>query len=253
MKNYNKKALYESIMTSVAKEVKKALTEMDKESSSANLLEEYGLSYIFALNEGESTNIFQKFKEPLNKTLNKVKNKFGNKSCKFIADVVKKAASKGQKTLYGVLTAITLLSSTLSANAINTQQFDDSLRDSMVQSTVNMTHARGIQSGEELEAIKKQASNDFVKILYTLDDDNDNRYAASGVGCANTESEAKRLAQEDAENNIKHIYGEDAINKYDLQFKTVSNQSYISRKVKDGQQTTTSYYTVIVVAYQNVN
>jgi len=58
MKNYNKKALYESIMTSVAKEVKKALTEMDKESSSANLLEEYGLSYIFALNEGESTNIF---------------------------------------------------------------------------------------------------------------------------------------------------------------------------------------------------
>ena len=35
-------------------------------------------------------------------------------------------------------------------------------------------------------------SGDFI--LYTLDDDNDNRYAASGVGCANTESEAKRLA-----------------------------------------------------------
>lgn len=41
-------------MRSVAIEVKKALNE----SECNEILEEYGLLYIFALNEGESTNIF---------------------------------------------------------------------------------------------------------------------------------------------------------------------------------------------------
>jgi hypothetical protein len=237
-------------MEQLAVIVKQSLNEYDDTDV---VLESYGLSYIFALNEDESTNMFQKFKEPLAKTLTKVKNKFGDKPCKFISDVVKKASAKGRKTLYGVLTAVTLLSGTLSANAITNQQFDDSLRNSMVTSTVNMTHARGIQSGAELEAVKKHASADFVNILYALDDDTNNRYAASGVGCSDSESEAKKLAQEDAEKTVKQLYGEDAISKYGLQFKTIKNQSYINREIKGGQQTVTSYYTVIVVAYQAVH
>lgn len=248
----DKKKLYESIMMSVAKEVKKAINESYNEPYDNTILEKYGISYIFALNEGESTNIFQKFKQPLQDALNKVKNKFGNRPCKVIADIIKKAQSKGKKTLYGILTAITLLTGTLPANAININGFDDSLRDSMVTSTVNMTRARGIQGGEELEAVKKQASEDFIKILYALDDDTNNRYASSGAGCATSEVEAKQLAQEDAEKNLKMKYGEDAIEKYKIQFKTIGIQSFRQNKTINGKTISTIYYTAITVAYQSV-
>ena len=119
------------------------------------ILETYGLSYIFALNEDESTNIFQKFKEPLAKAITKVKNKFGERPCKVISDIVKKASAKGRKTLYGVLTAVTLLSGTLSAGATTTSDFDVNLRDSVVKSTVNMGKAQGLQSETDWNRAKE--------------------------------------------------------------------------------------------------
>lgn len=190
------------------------------------VLEAYGLSYIFALNEDESTNIFQKFKEPLAKAITKVKNKFGERPCKVISDIVKKASAKGRKTLYGVLTAVTLLSGTLSAGATTTSDFDVNLRDSVVKSTVSMGKAQGLQSETEWNRAKEQAVSNFTDILYTLEIDSENRYGACGVGCSESLSQAQQLAQQDVEKTLKEKYGENAIKEYGIKFKTVQNKSY---------------------------
>lgn len=248
---YNKQ-LYEKIMMSVAKEVKKALNENTYEYDDA-ILEKYGLSSIFVLNEGESINIFQKFKQPLQNTLNKVKNAFGNRPCKVIADIIKKAQAKGHKTLYGVLTAITLLSNTLSAGAITTSGFDTNLRDSVVQSTISMGKAQNLQSETDWNSAKESAVNDFTNILYTLETDSENRYGACGVGCSESLSQAQQMAQQDVEKALKEKYGENAIQEYEIKFKTVQNKSYTKTLIHGISSKTITYYTVIIVAYQAIN
>lgn len=245
----SKKQLYESIMRSISVEVKRAIDDAECNA----ILEEYGLSYIFALNEDDSNNIFQKFKKPLADALNKVKSKFGDKPCKAVADIVKKAQSKGRKTLYGVLTAVTLLSSTLSAGARTTSDFDVNLRDSVVKSTVNMGKAQGLESEREWERAKDAAVKEFTNILYTLEIDNDNRYGACGVGCSESQSEAQRMAQQDVEKTLKEKYGENAVKDYGIQFKTVQNKSYTQTLIANGKYKTTAFYTVIVVAYQAID
>jgi len=87
-------------------------------------LEKYGLEYIFAINENGASNIFEKFKKPLQDTLNKIKNKFGDKPNKFIVNIIKRAAAKGEKTLYLILTTLTLLTGTLQMNAKTTIPFN---------------------------------------------------------------------------------------------------------------------------------
>ena len=213
MKQDNKK-LYESIMSSVAKEVKKAIDE--QYSYNDCILEEYGLSYIFALNEDNSPNIFQKFKEPLQNTLNKIKNKFGNRPCKVIANIVKKAQAHGRLTLYGVLTAITLLSGTLKAGAVTTTEFGDTLSKSVAVSSAKMAQATGNATEENKDALFNEAFDSYVKILSALEDDSKNRYAASGVGCADTKDGATNLAKQDVLSAIRAQYGDDAVEKYDL-------------------------------------
>lgn len=248
---YDNKKLYESIMSSVAKEVKKAIDE--QYSYNDRILEEYGLSYIFALNEDNSPNVFQKFKEPLQNTLNKIKNKFGNRPCKVIANIVKKAQAHGRLTLYGVLTAITLLSGTLKAGAVTTTEFGDTLSKSVAVSSAKMAQATGNATEENKDALFNEAFDSYVKILSALEDDSKNRYAASGVGCADTKDGATNLAKQDVLSAIRAQYGDDAVEKYDLKFKTICTKSYNQTAIGGSQTKTVSYYTVIMVAYQEVN
>ena len=63
------------------------------------ILEKYGLEHIFAINENGISNIFEKFKKPLQDTLNKIKNKFGDKPNKFIVNIIKRASAKGEKNI----------------------------------------------------------------------------------------------------------------------------------------------------------
>ena len=217
------------------------------------ILEKYGLSDIFTLNENGSENIFQKFRQPLANAINKIKNTFGNKACQFVSDSIKNAQLKGRSTLYGVLTVITLLSGTLPMNAINTSDFEDSFRNNIMAATTNMTKERGITSGDELDNIKERAVDDFIRILYTLDDDMNNVYCASGVGCSENEHSAINLAKQDVLNNLKQKYGEDVIEKYGLEFKTIAAQSWQEKTFVNGKPTYKSYYTAIIAAYKTIN
>lgn len=236
-----------------SKQTQQAVFDSLSDKECEAILEEYGLTYIFALNEDGSENIFQKFKQPLANAIAKIKSKFGNKPCKAITDIVKKAQAKGRTTLYCVLTAITLLSGSLSANAQLTPGFPDSLQQSMLTANVNMTKERGVTDKEEIGKISDRAAKEFVHLLDVLEDDNNNRYGASGVGCAEDEVTANRLAIEDVLSTLKQKYGEDAVQKYGLLFKTISTQSYTQRVVVGGNQTYKTYYTVIVVAYQAID
>lgn len=217
------------------------------------ILEKYGLSDIFTLNENGSENIFQKFRQPLANAINKIKNTFGNKACQFVSDSIKNAQLKGHSTLYGVLTVITLLSGTLPMNAINTSDFEDSFQNNIMAATTNMTKKRGITSGDELDNIKERAVDDFIHILYTLDDDVNNVYCASGVGCSENEHSAINLAKQDVLNNLKQKYGEDVIEKYGLEFKTIAAQSWQEKTFVNGKPTYKSYYTAIIAAYKTIN
>ena len=217
------------------------------------ILEKYGLSDIFTLNENGSENIFQKFRQPLANAINKIKNTFGNKACQFVSDSIKNAQLKGRSTLYGVLTVITLLSGTLPMNAINTSDFEDSFQNNIMAATTNMTKERGITSGDELDNIKERAVDDFIRILYTLDDDMNNVYCASGVGCSENEHSAINLAKQDVLNNLKQKYGEDVIEKYGLEFKTIASQSWQEKTFVNGKPTYKSYYTAIIAAYKTIN
>lgn len=217
------------------------------------ILEKYGLSDIFTLNENGSENIFQKFRQPLANAINKIKNTFGNKACQFVSDSIKNAQLKGRSTLYGVLTVITLLSGTLPTNAINTSDFEDSFQNNIMAATTNMTKERGITSGDELDNIKERAVDDFIRILYTLDDDMNNVYCASGVGCSENEHSAINLAKQDVLNNLKQKYGEDVIEKYGLEFKTIASQSWQEKTFVNGKPTYKSYYTAIIAAYKTIN
>lgn len=237
----------------LSKQTQQAVFDSLSDKECEAILEEYGLTYIFALNEDGSENIFQKFKQPLANAITKIKSKFGNKPCKVITDIVKKAQAKGRTTLYGVLTAITLLSGTLSANAQLTPDFPDSLQQSMLTANVNMAKERGVTDKEEIGRIGDRAEKEFVNLLDVLEDDNNNRYGASGVGCAEDKETANRLAMEDVLNTLKQKYGEDAVQKYGLMFKTVSTQSHTQRLVVRGNQTYKTYYTAIVVAYQAID
>ena len=217
------------------------------------ILEKYGLSDIFTLNENGSENIFQKFRQPLANAINKIKNTFGNKACQFVSDSIKNAQLKGRSTLYGVLTVITLLSGTLPMNAINTSDFEDSFQNNIMAATTNMTKERGITSGDELDNIKERAVDDFIRILYTLDDDMNNVYCASGVGCSENEHSAINLAKQDVLNNLKQKYGKDVIEKYGLEFKTIASQSWQEKTFVNGKPTYKSYYTAIIAAYKTIN
>ena len=223
------------------------------ENECSAILEEYGLSEIFMLNEDGTGNIFQKFRQPLASAISKIKTKFGNKPCQFISDVVKNAQAKGRNVLYGVLTAITLLSGTMSANAINTPDFEDSFQNSMAKATVRMAKERGISNNDELSNVKDQAVDDFIRILYTLDDDTNNRYCASGVGCAENEPSAINMAKQDVLNNLKQRYGEGAVQRYGLEFKTIAIQSWQEKTFVNGKPVYKSYYTAIIAAYQTID
>ena len=229
------------------------LTECLSDENCTIILEKYGLSDIFTLNEDGSGNIFQKFKQPLANAINKIKNTFGNKACQFVSDAIKNAQLKGRSTLYGVLTVITLLSGTLPMNAINTSDFEDSFQNNIMAATTNMTKERGITNGDELNNIKERAVDDFIRILYTLDDDVNNVYCASGVGCSENEHSAINLAKQDVLNNLKQKYGEDVVEKYGLEFKTIATQSWQEKTFVNGKPTYKSYYTAIIAAYKTIN
>lgn len=215
------------------------------------VLEEYGLSHIFVLNEGEFTNTFQKFKNPLASTLTKIKSKFGDRPCKILSDIVNKASKHGRKTLYGVLTAITLLSGTLSSSASITPDMEANFSNNLVQMTATVGKAQGLGNQKsDWEGAYKEMSSDFVNLMSMMEDDSKNRYAASGVGCASSEQEAYKLARQEAEKAIKAKYGKNAIQEYGIQFKTIYNKSYDKSFV--GGPTIATCYTAIVVAYQSV-
>ena len=90
-------------------------------------------------------------------------------------------------------------------------------------------------------------------MLDALEDDSKNRYAASGVGCSESEVKAIELAKEDVVNAIKKQYGEDAIEKYGLKFKTIQTRYYNKTLIGQNKTKFVSYYTVIMVAYQEIS
>lgn len=249
----DKKPKYEMDNMCLQRYRRYGLTECLSDKNCTIILEKYGLSDIFTLNENGSENIFQKFRQPLANAINKIKNTFGNKACQFVSDSIKNAQLKGRSTLYGVLTVITLLSGTLPINAINTSDFEDSFQNNIMAATTNMTKERGITSGDELDNIKERAVDDFIRILYTLDDDMNNVYCASGVGCSENEHSAINLAKQDVLNNLKQKYGEDVIEKYGLEFKTIAAQSWQEKTFVNGKPTYKSYYTAIIAAYKTIN
>ena len=213
-----------------------------------SILEEYGLLYIFALNEGETSNMFQKFKQPLINAFNKIKSKFGDKSCRHIADIIKKAQAKGKGALYGILTIITLLSSTLSANAKTTPKFYNNLKQNVEIAVANMADAQNI-SNYEFSDFAESEYYKFAKLFLSLDSEKFARYCGSGVGYSEIEQNAINMAYSDALQYVKQQYGENAINDYGLKFEIVKQSSSV-QTINGG--ITKSYYTVVVVVYQDV-
>ena len=213
-----------------------------------SILEEYGLLYIFSLNEGEASNMFQKFKQPLINAFNKIKSKFGDKSCRHIADIIKKAQAKGKGALYGILTIITLLSSTLSANAKTTPKFYNNLKQNVEIAVANMADAQNM-SNYEFSDFAESEYYKFAKLFLSLDSEKFARYCGSGVGYSEIEQNAINMAYSDALQYVKQQYGENAINDYGLKFEIVKQSSSV-QTINGG--TTKSYYTVVVVVYQDV-
>ena len=213
-----------------------------------SILEEYGLLYIFSLNEGEASNMFQKFKQPLINAFNKIKSKFGDKSCRHIADIIKKAQAKGKGALYGILTIITLLSSTLSANAKTTPKFYNNLKQNVEIAVANMADAQNM-SNYEFSDFAESEYYKFAKLFLSLDSEKFARYCGSGVGYSEIEQNAINMAYSDALQYVKQQYGENAINDYGLKFEIVKQSSSV-QTINGG--ITKSYYTVVVVVYQDV-
>lgn len=213
-----------------------------------SILEEYGLLYIFALNEGETSNIFQKFKQPLINAFNKIKSKFGDKSCRHIADIIKKAQAKGKGALYGILTIITLLSSTLSANAKTTPKFYNNLKQNVGIAVANMADAQNMSDCKFSDFAESEYYK-FAKLFLSLDSEKFARYCGSGVGYSEIEQNAINMAYSDALQYVKQQYGENAINDYGLKFEIVKQSSSV-QTINGG--ITKSYYTVVVVVYQDV-
>ena len=213
-----------------------------------SILEEYGLLYIFSLNEGEASNMFQKFKQPLINAFNKIKSKFGDKSCKHIADIIKKAQAKGKGALYGILTIITLLSNTLSANAKTTPKFYNNLKQNVEIAVANMADAQNM-SNYEFSDFAESEYYKFAKLFLSLDSEKFARYCGSGVGYSEIEQNAINMAYSDALQYVKQQYGENAINDYGLKFEIVKQSSSV-QTINGG--ITKSYYTVVVVVYQDV-
>lgn len=201
----NKKALYESIMIGIAKEVKRAINEQTYDDA---ILEKYGLEYIFAINENGISNIFEKFKKPLQNTLNKIKNKFGDKPNKFIVNIIKRASAKGEKTLYLILTALTLLTGTLQMNAKTTIPFNIDFNNQAVQTSAKLVGggefsynlSRGMIQDLKANTANNEdfyaAVNTFQNILNELRKD-DIIYCLSGIGIGSTKKDAKQNAKKD--------------------------------------------------------
>ena len=213
-----------------------------------SILEEYGLLYIFALNEGETSNRFQKFKQPLINAFNKIKSKFGDKSCRHIADIIKKAQAKGKGALYGILTIITLLASTLSANAKTTPKFYNNLKQNVEIAVANMADAQNM-SNYEFSDFAESEYYKFAKLFLSLDSEKFAKYCGSGVGYSEIEQNAINMAYSDALQYVKQQYGENAINDYGLKFEIIKQSSSV-QTINGG--ITKSYYTVVVVVYQDV-
>ena len=223
MKKDIKKALYESIMAVVAKEIKRAINEQALYND--DILEKYGLEYIFAINENGASNIFEKFKKPLQDTLNKIKNKFGDKPNKFIVNIIKRAAAKGEKTLYLILTTLTLLTGTLQMNAKTTIPFNIDFNNQAVQTSAKMAgggeFSYNLSYGllQDLKANTANnedfytAVNSFQYILNELQKD-DIIYCLSGIGIGATKNDAKQNAKKDLMFNYsKSNFNKDSLGK----------------------------------------
>lgn len=239
--------IYSYILKSVSNEMKTL-----NENQVQTILEEFGISYIFALNENETSNTIQKFKKPIANILSKVKSKFGKQPCTFLSDVIKKAQAKGTKTLIGILTLITLLSSASPAFGKVTDGFDDSLANCQITAVKSWADANGMKRGQDdakLKSIIDDESAYFITALTKLGDDQSAIYAACGVGCSEMSLEdAKQKAIDDATNTLKQKYGEDVIQKYGIQFKTIEDRGTQKHAITGAE--ISSFYTVIVAAYQ---
>lgn len=106
---------------------------------------------------------------------------------------------------------------------------------------------------QEIKSMIDQESKDFVQVLAMLKTDNSALYADSGVGCSTiSENDAESKAIEEVTNSLKQKYGDDVIKEYGIQFKSISNKSFVRTSIIGGEINTSGCYTVIVVAYQNI-
>lgn len=176
----------------------------DFNSLNENILEEYGLLYIFALNEGENSNIFQKFKQPLINAFNKIKSKFGDKSCRYIANIVKHAKTKGKTSLYVILTLITLACGTLNANAeVSFLGQASLLNRHSAEIGYNIAQTLQLNDKDYIE-FKNNYINDFKNTLKKLDNDTSRKYEYFGIGTATTYEEAYNMAVNDLKEGCQY-------------------------------------------------
>lgn len=169
-----------------------------------NILKEYGLEYIFELNEDNNSNVFQKFIDPFKKALTKIKSKFGEETCKNIANIVKQAKTKGKTSLYVILTLITLACGTLNANAEVSFLGQASLL-GRHSTEIGYNIAQNLQlNGKDYIEFKNNYINDFENTLKKLDNDTSRKYEYFGIGTASTYEEAYNIAVNDLKEGCQY-------------------------------------------------